>query len=93
MTRPTFQWQISLGHVIQIAMLVAAAGIGWATFDARITANEKSVVRAVDVQGQMEGRLRALETATARSDERLTSILNMLARIDARLERIERSGD
>lgn len=37
----------------------------------------------------VDGRIRLLETAQARADERFTNILALLSRIDQRLERIE----
>lgn len=91
MTKPTFQWQLSLGNVIQIAMLLVAGAVGWTTFDARIGANEKAIDTTAKDVVQMEARLRVQETNAARSDERLASIFNLLTRMDARLERIERS--
>jgi len=96
MTKPAFEWQISLGNVIQIALLLVAGAIGGATFDARITANETAIkngmadVRRIDADH--EQRLRTMETSNARAAERFTSIVALLARIDSRLERIEK-GD
>lgn len=40
----------------------------------------------------METRLRGQEAMVTRNDEKTANILSLLARIDARLERIERNG-
>jgi len=96
MTKPAFEWQISLGNVIQIALLLIAGSIGWATFDARIAANETAIRNGISdgrrIDAEHEMRLRTMETSNARAEERFTSILALLARIDSRLERIEQ-GD
>lgn len=78
-----------MGNVIQIVMLIIAAAVGWATFDARISANETAIREGTMQRAAYEVRLRTVETNYARTDERLSSILSLLGRIDARLERIE----
>lgn len=40
----------------------------------------------------IESRVRSLEQSKARDDERFTSILNFMGKIDGRLERIEQRG-
>lgn len=107
MTKPGFQWQISLGNVIQIALLLLGVGISWATFDARITNNTDAIKAARDaseaaikaarveterITSDHEARLRVVETGLTRTDERLTSILSILSRIDARLEAFDQRG-
>lgn len=89
MTKPSFIWQLSIGNVIQIALLLLAAGIGWATFDARISTVETSTTTIIQVQADHATRLRRAETDAARSDERMNHILSLFAQIDKRLERIE----
>jgi hypothetical protein len=50
---------------------------------------EAQVADVADYRRDTDVRLRALEAARAGNDERLTNALNLLTRIDARLERIE----
>ena len=91
MTAPRFTWSWSIGNIIQIALLLVAGGISWATVDGRLTALEKAIVNGDRRGAEHEVRLRSVETNYARTDERLTSILALLGRIDAKLERIERN--
>lgn len=93
MTKPSFTSQISLGNIIQIGIIIAGLAAGYATFDARSEANNKAIVDIItDIDG-FENRIRSLEQGAARSDERMSSILTLLGRIDSRLERIERRGN
>lgn len=98
--RPRFSPQISLGNVIQIGVLVVGMAVGWTQLQSAVEVN----ARAIDVLGEevearrmraeaMEVRLRALENEAARADERFSNILTMLARIDSKLERIERGRE
>lgn len=93
MTAPAFEWRISLGNIIQITLLLIAGSIGWATFDARITANQTAIQSTTKssarVDADHETRLRIMETSNVRAEERLSSIYSLLSRIDGRLERIE----
>ena len=52
-------------------------------------ANREDIGKVSRTQDAMEARLRTLENSQARSDERFSSILTYLSRIDNRLERIE----
>jgi outer membrane murein-binding lipoprotein Lpp len=98
--RPRFSPQISLGNVIQIGLLVVGMAVGWTQLQSAVDGN----TRAIDGLGQvvearrlradaMEARVRALENEAARADERFSNILTMLARIDSKLERIERGRE
>lgn len=99
-TRPRFTDQISLGNVIQIGVILAAAVAAFVTFKSeteqnarewREAATERSIIEreAAEERGKFDVRLRTLENQQARADERFSSILSYLARIDGRLERIE----
>lgn len=88
--------QITKGNIWSIgATLATFIGMGatvlwsYSTTDARTTENAKAIMDARAERGQMEIRLRSLETQQARADERFSNILSYLARIDSRLERIE----
>ena len=87
--RPQFTATISLGNALQIAILLVGLGVGWMTIKAQGEANSSALATAAQDRSNMEIRIRALENQSARADERFTSILGYLSRIDTRLERIE----
>ena len=89
MTTPTLTSQISLGNLLQMGVTLAALAFGWAMLDARSATNAVAIVKLQEENNAFESRLRGLETQVARADERYVAILDMLARIDKRLERIE----
>lgn len=100
MQRPQFENKFSTGNVIQIVILVisVAGGVagGWAIIDSRTTTNEGGIqTNAEDIQTsyenyvRLEARVRSLETYQARSSERQENMLDLLSRIDDRLERME----
>lgn len=86
--------QISLGNIIQIGVMLVGLGAAWATMDSRSTSTEAALSSAQSDLDNVEARVRSLETSTAaadaRNEERFTTILTTLARIDARLERMEK---
>lgn len=97
--KPRFTSTISLGNVIQILALVVGGVGAYYALDARAAGNERQLIEVRDALRAerekrlgFEVRLREVETNQARADERMTNILQLLTRIDARLERIER-GD
>lgn len=98
--KPTFSWQISFGNLVQLAVLLVGITAGWVIIDGRSQSNQRGVdeIKALVVQmgdrqetyqRDTDVRLRFLESQWVRSDERNTSILTLLGRVDARLERIE----
>lgn len=93
MSEPTeFKKQISLGNIIQIGVMLVGGALAFAALDARTANNTEKIAGLSQSAEALEGRVRLLETNLARADERFASIINLLARIDARLERIERSA-
>lgn len=54
-----------------------------------LTQLQAQIAAGVRTQNELDDRVRRLESQQARSDERYSSILSYLARIDTRLERIE----
>lgn len=95
---PFFSRQISVGNVLQIGVMIIGLTVGWITMDLRSQGNHQALSEiGVDMQDLQEDldtldvRLRNVETEQARADERFGSILAILSRIDARLERIEES--
>lgn len=90
--RPVFTWQFSLGNAIQIITLIGGLAVVYASLDARSKTNAEATLANRQAIAAQEVRMRTLEQNYARTDERLTSILSLLGRIDGRLERIEREG-
>lgn len=104
MTRPVYKPEISLGTLIQIAVILFTVGVAWSNVDGKTKANAESILRVDAYQRETAARqdrdmqsaklqIRSLETASARADERYDAIYNLLARIETRLERIEETGN
>lgn len=91
MTRPQFVWEFNLGHILQAGATLIAITAGWVVLDSRSQANALAIAAVNDQTREMGLRLHALELQVARADERYSAILDMLARIDTRLDRIEQS--
>lgn len=85
-----YKRQISFGNVVQIGVTLVTVTLAYAAVNATAAANRETIAQAITAQSAMEGRLRALENTQARADERMANILQLLNRIDGRLERIER---
>ncbi|KPQ06211.1 MAG: Protein of unknown function DUF16 [Rhodobacteraceae bacterium HLUCCA12] len=92
--------EISAGSLINLGALAVAVAVAWGIMSERgdntrdsmdslsrnlasETANRRDQTAALDA------RIRSLESAQARADERFNSVLQVLGRIEARLERIE----
>ena len=92
--------KISVGNLLNLAALVVAVAVGWGIMSERgdntkdqlealRTTLQQEVATRRDGQASIESRVRALESSQARADERFNSVLQVLGRIEARLERIE----
>lgn len=91
MTKPQLTSQISLGNIIQITLILAGLTGAWFTMGHRTEASALGVSNNAAEIAEHDRRLRTLETSQARSEERNNSVLQILGRIEARLERIEQS--
>lgn len=92
--------KISYGNILNLVALAVAVAVAWGVMSER-GENTKAQLDALrgtltdevrarrDGQGALEARIRALESSQARADERFNSVLQVLGRIEARLERIE----
>lgn len=89
MTRPTFTSSISLGNVLTIAALLVAGVAAFVRVEGQTQQNARAITEIEASIATHADRLRTAELESARSEERLSSIHGLLARIDARLERIE----
>jgi septal ring factor EnvC (AmiA/AmiB activator) len=100
MAEPRLRWDFSFGNIVNLVALIIAVGVSWGVMSERSTASQKQV-QALETtltnmisqkqteDAKLELRVRNLETNQARADERLSSILQVLGRIEARLERFE----
>jgi hypothetical protein len=87
--KPIFTRQFSFGNAVQIGVLLVSLAVVYATLDARSKANTEATLANRQAIAAQELRMRALEQNFARTDERLSSILTLVTRIDAKLERLE----
>ncbi|APX88637.1 hypothetical protein BV394_01915 [Brevirhabdus pacifica] len=90
MTKPEFSPAITLGNVIQIAVLLVSVGAYYASTANSLETITLQIEQARIDRRDMDIRMRLLETQAARTDERFASILTFMARSDARQERLER---
>lgn len=97
---PDVEYKISLGNMLNMAGLIVAVAVAWGIMSERgeTTRTQMQEVRdtlkqEVDARREslssIEARVRTLESSQARADERFNSVLQILGRIEARLERIE----
>lgn len=91
--KPTFTSQISLGNWITIGAMIGTLAVGWGLLQAQQAANQLAIVKIETELTSMDIRVRKLETEDARAQERISSMLTLLNRIDSRLERIERNSE
>jgi hypothetical protein len=92
--------KISYGNILNFVGLLVAVAVAWGIMSERSdntkdqlealrTTLQQEVATRRDGQASIESRVRALESSQARADERFNSVLQVLGRIEARLERIE----
>ena len=100
MTTPKLENKMSIGNILNLLALVVAVAVGWGVMSERGESTRENMTELRDTlrqevtsrregQGALEARIRALESSQARADERFNSVLQVLGRIEARLERIE----
>lgn len=100
MTTPKIDNRMSIGNIITLVVVLVGFAVAWGTMtergdqarenltEIRETLRQEVATRR-DAQSALESRVRALESSQARADERFNSVLQVLGRIEARLERIE----
>ena len=100
MTTPKIDNRISLGNILTIAGLIFAAAVAWGVMSERADQTKghmeelrqtlrQEVSTRREAQGALESRVRTVESNLARAEERNNAVLQVLGRIEARLERIE----
>jgi hypothetical protein len=94
--RPPITAQISLGNLITIVGVIIAAATGYTNLDNRVANNAEALAqnaRAVQsvraLSERQQDRLRATEIAVTRQDERTSSIMTALGRIEGQLQRLD----
>ena len=100
MTTPKIDNRMSIGNIITLIVVLAGFAVAWGAMTERgdqtrenLTEIRETLRQEVTTrregQASLESRIRALESSQARADERFNSVLQVLGRIEARLERIE----
>lgn len=84
---PYIRWDFSIGNVINLAAMGIAIAVAWGSMSERSDITHKGIKEMEAMQAASETRIRALEMNQARADERLSSILQIVSRIEARLEK------
>lgn len=98
--KPRFRFDISLGNILTLIGGLFVAASLYFTLDGRSIANERTAAEirvemrreVIDLQTELKDLKKeviTLQTDQARYDERFVSVLSLLERIDARLQRIE----
>jgi hypothetical protein len=81
------RWDFSLGNLINLAAMGIAVAVAWGSMSERSDLTHKGIKELEAMQNAAETRIRSLETGQVRSDERLASILQIVSRIETRLEK------
>lgn len=89
MTGPSWKNEINLGGLIQIGILLVGLGGAWAAIRIESNATRENLSAAVARIGVAEAEIAGMRISIARQDERQASVLAILGRIEARLERLD----
>lgn len=100
MTGPQIDRRVSFGSVLNLLGLAVAVAVGWGVMSergehtrAQTQKLRETLQREADNrrsgQVELEARVRALEAGQARSSEQYRSLIDVMTRLDSRLERIE----
>lgn len=87
MEEPSMRWDFSLGNLINLAAMGIAVAVAWGSMSERSDLTHKGIKEMEAMQVASESRIRTLEMNQARADERLASILQIVSRIETRLEK------
>lgn len=93
MPEPKVRWDFSIGNLVNLAVLIVGIGVAWGVMSSRSESSQSALLKLNTNVYNIEERVRTLELNQTRSDERLSNILQSLARIESRLERFETSTD
>lgn len=87
---PSVDNRISVGNVLVAGTLLVSIAVAWGNLSGRADNLSGQVSTSKATIAANEVRIRALETASARQDERLVLILDGLRKIEDRIERADR---
>lgn len=87
MTGPTLDNRVSLGNILVAAGMVASVAVAWGNLSGRADTMASDIAVQKASVAANEARIRALENATARQDERLILILDAVRKIETQLDR------
>ena len=94
--QPLFNRSISVGNILQIVVLVASVMFAWSTMDQRsqknteaVSATKAEIIEVKEDVQRLRDEVRRLEIDQVRSREQYNNLVELLTKIDARLERIE----
>lgn len=84
---PSVDNRISTGNLLLAGSMLVAVAVAWGNLSGRAETMSSKIAEVTASAAANEARIRALETATARQDERMVLILDSLRKIESRLER------
>ncbi len=87
MTAPAIDNRISLGNILVAGGMIVSVAVAWGNLSGRSDALAQELAKQAATTASHEARIRAMETTTARQDERLLLILDSVRKIEAKLER------
>jgi len=87
MEESPMRWDFSLGNLINLAAMGIAVAVAWGSMSERSDLTHRGIKELETMQTAAEARIRTLETNQVRADERLSSILQIVSRIESRLEK------
>ena len=87
MPEPTMRWDISLGNLLNLVTLGAAAAIAWGVMTERSDATHTGLSSLKTAQADIEERVRSLETGQASLGAKLDMIQSTLGRIETLMEK------
>lgn len=91
MTALEIDKRITFGNVLVLGGIIVSMSMGWANLSSQNSRVSAEVATAAALAQANEARVRALENQTARQDERLSSILASLAKIEKMMEQSQQT--
>lgn len=92
MTMLEIDKRISFGNVLVVCGMIVSMSMGWANLSSQNSKLAADMEATSAMARANEARVRTLENQTARQDERLSSILASLAKIEKMMEQAQVSN-
>lgn len=83
---PAVDNRISVGNLLVAMGMIVSVAVAWGNLSGRADNTSAQVASNKAAIAANEARVRALETSSARQDERMVLILDSLRKIEGRLE-------